>query len=160
MKKIVFILLAVTLFVGCKSKKVNEPAAPEVAKIVAIPAAEINRNQQNKAYDLGSRVLLTCNTSKFKAFDATEVTKEVMDNTTIERISKTCSKFRQWYGTFIDLKLDGVYKINGETVYRFRALYTKKVANKELRVTVNENNLVSGIKSLDWDNSFESKLNK
>jgi hypothetical protein len=37
-------------------------------------------------------------------------------------------------------------------------LYTKKVANKELRVFVNEDNLVSAIKSMDWDEKFDSKL--
>lgn len=158
MKKIVFILLTVAFFVGCKSKKVSPSVEPKAPKIAVIPAAEVDKNQENKAYELGSRVLLTCNTSKFKAFDATEVTQEVMDNTTIERLTKTCTKFRQWYGTFVDLKLEGVYKIKGETMYRFHALYTKKVANKELRVTVNQDNLVSSIKSLDWDESFESKL--
>lgn len=159
MKKIVFILFVTAFFVGCKSKKIDSQyPEPETSKIVLVPTAEVNKNQQNKAYELGSRVLLTCNTSKFKAFNATEVTQEVMNNTTIERLSKTCVKFRQWYGTFIDLKLAGVYKTKGETLYRFHALYTKKVANKELRVYVNEDNLVSGIKSLDWDNSFEKEL--
>src|SRR5690606_19501648 len=126
----------------------------EDLKIKAVPTAEVNANQQKKAYDLGKRVLETCNTSKFKPFNETEVTKSVRENTTEERLSKTCQRFRQYYGSFVDLKLDGVYKMKHETVYRFRALYTKKVANKELRVFVNEDNLISSIKSMDWDEKF------
>lgn len=156
MKKIVFLLLTVVLLSACKSKK-TDTKYPEVSKMTAVPAAEIDKNQENKAYELGSRVLLTCNTSKFKPFNSSEVTADVMKNTTIERLTETCLKFRQWYGTFNDLKLEGVYKTNNETLYRFRALYSKKVANKELRVYVNEDNLVSAIKSLDWDDSFEVK---
>ncbi|MBK0368496.1 hypothetical protein [Flavobacterium agrisoli] len=160
MKKVLLGLLLLLFIVGCKSKQKTTTDYPEVSKMTAVPASEVDKNQENKAYELGKRVLMTCNTSKFKAFDATEVTQEVMENTTIERLTKTCTKFRQWYGTFIDLKLDGVYETNEETVYRYHALYTKKVANKELRVFVNKDNLVSGIKSSDWDDNFESKLDK
>lgn len=81
-----------------------------------------------------------------------------MENTTEERLTKTCLRFRQYYGSFIDLKLDGVYKTKQETIYRYHALYTKKIANKELRIFVNEENLVSAIKSMDWDEKFESKI--
>ncbi|WP_340696637.1 hypothetical protein [Flavobacterium ginsengisoli] len=113
---------------------------------------------RRKAYDLGKRVLETCNTSKFKPFNETEVTKSVMENTTEERLTKTCQRFRQYYGSFIDLKLDGVYKTKHEVIYRYHALYTKKVANKELRIFVNEDNLISAIKSMDWDEKFDAKL--
>ena len=33
-------------------------------------------------------------------------------------------------------------------------MYSKKVANKELRVSMNVENKVSAIKSLDWVDSF------
>jgi hypothetical protein len=51
---------------------------------------------------------------------------------TLEKLSKTCAKYRQWYGTFIDLKLVEVYQNSTDqsTVFRFKALYTKAVANK------------------------------
>ena len=67
-------------------------------------------------------------------------------------------KIRQYYGSFIDLKLDGVYKTKNEVIYRYHALYSKKVANKELRVFVNEENLISAIKSMDWDEKFDAKI--
>lgn len=150
------LIICLLLLIGCKSKNISRDT--EDLKIKRIPTAEINSSQQSKAYDLGKRVLETCNTSKFKPFNETEVTKSVKDNTTEERLTKTCQRFRQYYGSFVDLKLDGVYKTKQETVYRYRALYTKKVANKELRVFVNEENLISAIKSMDWDEKFDSKI--
>ncbi|MDX6182852.1 hypothetical protein SGQ44_11075 [Flavobacterium sp. Fl-77] len=156
MKK-ALLILSLLLIVGCKSKTVSRDT--DDLKIKKVVEAEINSNQQKKAYQLGKRVLETCNTSKFKPFDETEVTKTVMENTTEERLTKTCLKFRQFYGSFIDLKLDGVYKTRQETIYRYHALYTKKVANKELRIFVDESNLISAIKSMDWDESFDAKIN-
>ena len=155
MKKAVLII-CLLLLIGCKSKTFSRNTEDD--KIKKVLAEEVDSNQQNKAYSLGKRVLETCNTSKFKPFNETEVTKSVIENTTEERLTKTCLKFRQYYGSFIDLKLDGVYKTKQETIYRYRALYTKKIANKELRVFVNEENLVSSIKSMDWDEKFESKI--
>jgi hypothetical protein len=45
-----------------------------------------------------------------------------------------------------------------KTIFRFKALYTKAVANKELRVYMNEKNQVSAIKSMDWIDAFKKKL--
>ncbi|EJL65185.1 hypothetical protein [Flavobacterium sp. CF136] len=150
------LIICLLLLIGCKSKTVSRDT--EDLKIKKVSADEVDSNQQNKIYRLGKRVLETCNTSKFKPFNETEVTKSVMENTTEERLTKTCLRFRQYYGSFIDLKLDGVYKTKQETIYRYHALYTKKIANKELRIFVNEENLVSAIKSMDWDEKFESKI--
>ena len=150
------LIICLLLLIGCKSKTVSRDT--EDLKIKKVSGADVNANQQRKAYDLGKRVLETCNTSKFKPFNETEVTKSVMENTTEERLTKTCQRFRQYYGSFIDLKLDGVYKTKQEVIYRYHALYTKKVANKELRIFVNEDNLISAIKSMDWDEKFDAKL--
>ncbi|MCC9020082.1 hypothetical protein [Flavobacterium lipolyticum] len=150
------LIICLLLLMGCKSKTIHRDT--EDLKIKKVNAAEINSNQQKKAYELGKRVLETCNSSKFKPFNETEVTKSVMENTTEERLTKTCQRFRQYYGSFIDLKLDGVYRTRQEVIYRYHALYTKKVANKELRIFVNEDNLISAIKSMDWDEKFDSKI--
>jgi hypothetical protein len=151
------LIICLLLLIGCKSKTVVSRDTEDL-KIKKVPSSEISSNQQQKAYELGRRVLETCNTSKFKPFNETEVTKQVMENTTEERLTKTCTRFRQYYGSFIDLKLDGVYKTKQEVIYRYHALYSKKVANKELRVFVNEENLISAIKSMDWDEKFDSKI--
>lgn len=150
MKKLIVILSLIAL-VGCKSKKVQQEN-----KIVKLALTEVNNSQKNKAYELGKRVLMTCNTSKFKPFTTSEATTSVINNITIEKLSKTCSKYRQWYGTFKDLQLAEVYQSKNDqtTIYRFRALYSKKVANKELRVFVNSENLVSAIKTSDWAETF------
>ncbi len=150
------LIICLLLLIGCKSKTVSRDT--DDLKIKKVAVSEINSNQQKKAYELGKRVLETCNTSKFKPFNETEVTKSVMENTTEERLTKTCTRFRQYYGSFIDLKLDGVYKTKQEVIYRYHALYSKKVANKELRVFVDENNLISAIKSMDWDEKFDAKI--
>lgn len=150
MKKLIVILSLIAL-VGCKSKK-----AQQENKIVKLALTEVNNSQKNKAYELGKRVLMTCNTSKFKPFTKSEATTSVINNITIEKLSKTCSKYRQWYGSFKDLQLAEVYQSKNDqtTIYRFRALYSKKVANKELRVFVNSENLVSAIKTSDWAETF------
>ncbi|WPO78085.1 hypothetical protein [Flavobacterium sp. KACC 22761] len=150
------LVICLLLLIGCKSKTVSRDT--DDLKIKKVVVSEVNSNQQKKAYELGKRVLETCNTSKFKPFNETEVTKSVMENTTEERLTKTCTRFRQYYGSFIDLKLDGVYKTKNEVIYRYHALYSKKVANKELRVFVDENNLISSIKSMDWDEKFDAKI--
>jgi hypothetical protein len=155
MKKII-VLVSLLLIVGCKAKK--PVATPEVVelKTVQLALSAVNSNQKDKAYDLGKRILMTCNTSKFKPFTSSEATQSVINNITLEKLSKTCSKYRQWYGTFQDLKLVEVYQNPNDqsTVFRFKALYTKKVANKELRVFMNNANQLSSIKTLDWKDSF------
>jgi hypothetical protein len=150
MKKLIVILSLIAL-VGCKSKKVHQKD-----EVVKLALSQVNSSQKNKAYELGKRVLMTCNTSKFKPFTASEATTSVINNITIEKLSKTCFKYRQWYGTFKDLELAEVYKNTNDqtTIYRFRALYSKKVANKELRVFINSDNLVSSIKTSDWTDTF------
>lgn len=152
MKKLIVILSLIAV-VGCKSKKAHQKE-----EILRLATTEINSTQKNKAYSIGKRVLSTCNTSKFKPFNSSEATQSVINNITIEKLSKTCAKFRQWYGTFKDLELAEVYKNTGDqtTIYRFKALYSKKVANKELRVFVNSENLVSAIKTSDWDENFNN----
>ena len=154
MKKIL-IVFSLLLLIGCKSKK-TALEEPKKANFEKISLSEINTMQKDKSYDLGKRVLMTCNTSKFKPFNTTEATSSVIQNTTEERLTKTCTRFRQYYGTFKDLELVEVYKNNYDktTIFRYKAMYSKKVANKELRVSMNVENKVSAIKSLDWVDSF------
>ena len=158
MKKIILIL-GIVLFISCKTKKVVETPKPAEVKIAKLMLSNVSELQKDKAYELGKRVLMTCNTSKFKPFNESEATASVIQNTTEERLTKTCTKFRQYYGTFKDLQLVEIYKnyVDKSLIFRYKALYTKKVANKELRVSLNEENKVSAIKSLDWTDNFQVK---
>lgn len=138
---------------GCKSRKIEKPAE---IKIVKLELSQVDFNKKERTYELGKRILMTCNTSKFKPFTTSEATASVINNITLEKLSKTCTKYRQWYGTFIDLKLVEIYSNaeEGSYIFRYKALYTKKVANKELRVFINNENKISAIKSMDWMDTF------
>ncbi|UQD56473.1 hypothetical protein [Flavobacterium sp. K5-23] len=155
MKKLILLLCLLSL-IACKSKKAKEKIERENMAELLIKA-EANEALKAKAYNLGKRVLLTCNTSTFKQFTRDEATDKVIANTTLSRLSKTCAKFRQNYGTFIDLRLiEVIPNEDGQSIiYRFKADYSKKVANKELRVTMDKDNKVSAIVSKDWKDNFE-----
>lgn len=151
------LVLTLLLLIGCKSKPVY--VKPVVIEYIKVPLSEVDENQKKRAYDLGKRVLMICNTSKFIPFKEIEATPSVIQNTTLEKHSKVCLKFRARYGSFIDIKLMEVYKNNTEnqTLFRYKALYEHSNANKELRVTLNQENKVSSLKTMDWENLFKYK---
>lgn len=158
MRNSLTLLLAIIILSGCKSKKTVAESKATKPAITILKPAEADAAQSKKAYDLGKRVLMTCNTSKFKAFNNTEATQSVINNTTQERLTKTCHAFRLKYGDFKDITLmEVIHNENDNTnTYRYKALYTKPIANKELRVTVNSENKVSAIKSKDWTDNYNS----
>ncbi len=170
-----FFIIVIILLVSCKAKAPSYPAKPKEIKtenptpevvvdsetkpleqFVILNLSEINSNQKTKAYQLGKRVLNTCNTSKFKAFSTSEAIQSVIDNTTEIRLTKTCLKFKIRYGEFIDLELQEVIKdtISNEIIYRYKALYSKEIANKELQVYMNSKNQITALKSKDWSEKF------
>ncbi|PRZ20678.1 hypothetical protein [Flavobacterium granuli] len=156
MKKII-LLLSLIVLIGCKSKKTAlETEKKKEIKFEKLALTAVDAGLKNKAYELGKRILMTCNTSKFKPFNETEATSSVIANITLEKLSKTCTRYRQFYGDFKDIQLVEIFKDyqNNNIVFRYKALYTKKVANKELRVYMNEENKISAIKSMDWKDSF------
>ncbi|SCX92826.1 hypothetical protein [Flavobacterium caeni] len=151
-KTILLIVIGLLVFSGCKSKK----TATATPRTTVIEKEKIDEAQKSKAYEAGRRILMTCNTSKFKPFTTAEATPTVIKNTTQDRLTKTCLKFRLKYGDFRDIQLVEVIRNKSDktNVYRFKALYEKKIANKELRVTMNDEDKVSGIKSLDWVDQY------
>lgn len=156
MKKMI-IVLGILLLIGCKSKPVV--VQPVEIKCEKLSISEVDENQKKKSYDLGKRVLMICNTSKFIPFKESEATPSVIANTTLEKHSATCLKFRARYGSFIDLKLMEVHKNSTEntTIFRYKALYEHENANKELRVTLNAENKVSSLKTMEWVDAFKCK---
>lgn len=150
MKKL-FVIGCVLLLIGCKTKqKMVETTA--LTAMIVLSTEEIPSDFKMKAYSLGKRVLMTCNTSRFKPFTSDEATPAVIQNTTAERLTKVCHKFRVKYGDFKEIYLAEVLKNNGDGsyIFRYKAKYERDFAKKELRVTMDKNQKVSAIKSTDW----------
>lgn len=154
MKK-TFLMLLICTFVlnACKSKS----KVAEKPKVEIVEPSSVDKAKRDKAYSLGKRVLMTCNTSKFRPFNKSEATESVIKNTTLERLTSTCQKFRIKYGKFEDIKLAQViHNINDDSyVFRYKAEYQRKFTTKELRVTLNNENKVSAIKSTDWTDELK-----
>lgn len=159
MKKI-FSLFLLILIVGCKSKQnpvVNtnsnkEETASEIkkeakARFVKMAFNEVNVATKNRAYNLGKRLLETCNTSKFKPFTTEEATDKVIQNATVERISKTCQKILIRNGKFIDLELIDITQDTetDDLLFKFKIDYEKKYFERELTVTINSDGKVSAM---------------
>ena len=154
MKKAVVILILLTFVLNaCKSKS----KVAEKPKIEIVEPSTVDKAKKDKAYALGKRVLMTCNTSKFRPFNKSEATESVIKNTTLERLTSTCQEFRIKYGKFEDIKLAQViHNVDDDSyVFRYKAEYQRKFTTKELRVTLNSENKVSAIKSTDWTDELK-----
>jgi len=157
MNKLILVLSIIVL-VGCKTKHVDKPTEkPVEIKYIKLNSAEVNEYQKKKAYDLGKRTLMICNTSKFIPFNDSEATSSVIQNTTLEKHSKICVIFNGRYGSFKDLNLIEIYKntTQNELIFRYKAIFEHSNANKELRITLNEENKVSSLKTSNWTDIFK-----
>ena len=79
-KKIILLCLVV-LISSCKSTKgvvTTKPTDKPNYEVLAL--SEVSTLQKNRTYELGKRVLMTCNTSAFKPFTSQEATNEVITN--------------------------------------------------------------------------------
>ncbi|MGL2964361.1 hypothetical protein ACSVH2_11130 [Flavobacterium sp. RSB2_4_14] len=146
MKKVILIFCVFSLL-SCKSKKTIATEAPKEKRMVILIPAEVDVAKKNRAYDLGKRLIETCNTSRFKAFNSSEATEKVRQNATAEKISATCKKINQRNGKFIALNLIDVThdEFNDEYIFRYAIDYEKKLFKRELKVTVTTDNKVSAI---------------
>lgn len=154
MKKVI-ILCCLLVLMGCKTKKTASKTAEK-----PVSAAQMNKveeTQEKKAYELGKRILMTCNTSKFKPFTTNEATDKVIANSTLENINKICVKYSLKYGLFKDLEFVEMIhnKSDNSNIYRFKPQFEYEKANKELRVTMNSENKASAISTKDWKDEFE-----
>jgi hypothetical protein len=154
MKKIIIIscLLAI---IGCKTKNVNGKTIGKSVGTTEMNAEE--KAQKEKAYELGKRVLLTCNTSKFTPFTKSEATDKVIANSTEKKVKEIGVKYSLKYGEFKDLEFVEMVpnKTDNTNIYRFKALFHYEKANKELRVTMNAENKVSAIATKDWNDEYQ-----
>lgn len=156
MKKMM-IVCCLLLLVGCQTKKTGVPTEPKKPSVVKLDNTEINSLQKSRTYELGKRVLMTCNTSKFKPFTTEEATPQVIQKMTPDKISMTCQNILRGFGQFNDMKLMEVYRIEKEnlTVFRYKCDYEKKHSIKELRVTIDDEDKITSITTKDWSDDFK-----
>jgi hypothetical protein len=149
------ILLSLLFLASCKTQKSTpEIAVAEKRTAVIVKPEAVEAIKKDRAYALGKRVLEACNTSRFKAFTATEATPKVMANATAEKISATCQKIILRNGRFIDLKLVEIVhnEITDEYVFRYDIQYEKPMFKRELRVTIDTENKVSALATKEIKN--------
>ncbi len=157
MKKIALIGCLLML-IGCKSGQSSSATKKEEKKseLVKINLNEVSSLQKKRAYELGKRVLLTCNTSTFKPFTPEEATEEVIKKVNKEKITMTCQNILRVFGQFNDIKLVEVLQTDDKqsTVFRYKCDYEKKYKIKELQVTINQENKATAIITKDWKDEY------
>ena len=151
MKKIVSLTLIVFVL-SCKSKLPNTtnnlPTNKiESTKYTSLDFSKVPTFKINKTYELGKRLMETCNTSRFKNFNTTEATENVIKNVNIEKISKTCQKINSRNGRFIDLDLIEIVQDNetGNLLFKYNIKYEKKYYQRELKMVLNTDNKIASI---------------
>ena len=155
--KQLMLVCCLLLVAACQTKKTALPPEPKKPSVVKLNKTEINSLQKSKTYALGKRVLMTCNTSAFKAFTTEEATIQVIQKMTRESISLTCQNILRGLGKFNDMQLMEAYRMEKEnlTVFRYKCDYEKKHSMKELRVTINDENKITSITTKDWSDDFK-----
>ncbi|MEO8236016.1 MAG: hypothetical protein ABI549_11425 [Flavobacterium sp.] len=145
MKKIILIITFVFLY-SCKTQK-TATSSTEEKSIVIVNPNEVESVIKNRAYDLGSRLLESCNTSRFKPFSSDEATDKVIQNITPQKLSETCKKINFRNGKFISIDLIEIKhdEINEQYIFKYNINYEKKYFKRELTVFVNADNKVSAM---------------
>ena len=154
MKTNVFLIMtSIALLVSCKSKTPNV-ADVKKERFEVIAFDEVNSVKKDRAYNLGKRLLETCNTSRFKAFSTAEATEKVIKNATVENITKTCQKMIHRNGKFVDLNLIEIIHDNetDDCIFRYDIKYEKKYFKRELKVIIDAQNKVSSINTKEVPN--------
>ena len=145
--KIIILFCCIVLIVSCKSKKsvVNKKTTTENITLLKLTEAEIVKKK--RADDLGTRLLETCNVSRFRGFSSTEATDKVRKNATKEKISAVCQKINQRNGRFLGINIIEITfnKKSNEYNFHYNIDYEKKYFKRELFVTINAENKVSAI---------------
>ena len=145
MRKIILIITLVFLY-SCKTQKTANSTAEEKSIVIANPN-DVGVITKNRAYDLGSRLLESCNTSRFKPFSSDEATDKVIQNITPQKLSETCKKINFRNGKFISIDLIEIKhdEINEQYIFKYNINYEKKYFKRELTVFVNADNKVSAM---------------
>lgn len=137
-----------SITISCKSKKndiKSETAIP--SRYVKVSVDDVLAIKTNRAYDLGQRLLETCNTSRFKTFTRNEATDKVIQNATVEKITETCQKMNHRNGKFIGLKLiEIIHDLETDNYqFKYKIIYEKTYFERELSIIINSENKVDAI---------------
>ncbi|HNP33652.1 MAG TPA: hypothetical protein PKN96_10195 [Flavobacterium sp.] len=142
----------ILLLASCKSKSPENSMAKATSKvseknIALIKPEEVDAVKKDRAYNIGTRLLGSCNSSRFRTFTSAEATDKVRQNATREKVAAICQKINQRSGRFRDIELIDITRNKKlkEYTFRYSIDYEKKLYKKELFVTVNEGNQVSAI---------------
>lgn len=148
MKKILFFSLLL-IIASCKTKKTAASVenVKESMEIRTVEKSEVAALKSTRAFELGNRLLETCNTSTFKVFSKNEATDKVINNATPEKIAAICKKINHRNGKYLGLDLIDItfYPTKDEHVFRYLISYEKKLYKRELYVTLNSDSKISAI---------------
>ena len=149
MKKLIIVFVLIFTF-SCKSKmskNTTNESKSNLERFEIVKLEEIDAQKKEKSYNLGKRLLESCNTSKFKPFTSDEATEKVIANATSEKIAATCKKINLRNGKFIGLDLIEVLRDKDaeEYIFRYDIKYEKTYFKRELMVTINSEEKVSAI---------------
>ena len=149
MKKLIIVFVLMFAF-SCKSKmskNTTNESKSNLERFEIVKVEEIDAQKKEKSYNLGKRLLESCNTSKFKPFTSDEATEKVIANATSEKIAATCKKINLRNGKFIGLDLIEVLRDKDaeEYIFRYDIKYEKTYFKRELMVTINSEEKVSAI---------------
>ena len=149
MKKLIIVFVLIFIF-SCKSKmskNTTNESKSNLERFEIVKVEEIDAQKKEKSYNLGKRLLESCNTSKFKPFTSDEATEKVIANATSEKIAATCKKINLRNGKFIGLDLIEVVRDKDaeEYIFRYDIKYEKTYFKRELMVTINSDEKVSAI---------------
>ena len=129
MKRII-IFCCIALLISCKSKTtVKTPAKITEKNISIVKPEEVEVVKKDRAYDIGTRLLESCNTSRFRVFSSTEATNKVRQNATREKVSAICKKINQRNGRFININLIEITRNKKlkEYTFHYNIKYEKKL---------------------------------
>jgi hypothetical protein len=120
---------------------------------------EISKLQKGKAYIIGKKVLTACITSKIKEFSEEDFSERILNKFSLEYLSNICINVNRRFGNFEDLLFNEALRVEKHktTIYRFKAVYTKKFFMKELRIYMNDQNKITSLKTLTWKPEYKPR---
>ncbi|MFY8188859.1 MAG: hypothetical protein ACOVLC_13010 [Flavobacterium sp.] len=145
--KSLFIVLLFA-FLGCKTSQNKSTATLlKSSKWETLATENIKKEELKKGQMLCDRVLSTCNSSYFKAFNSQEATPELIQKMTPEKITATCKEIIKGYGSFKStlFKEAQYFEKDGLTLYIFDCEYEKKYYKKVIKIMMNEKGQATNI---------------